>query len=217
MYQLPARILSYAILDITVLAKVLQRKLVEAIVPRDILLQGPYEDGADHGNQKNDNHCRVDEREPMDLRVVHVEVIVPSRRKGRRAQPPVHVVGERNLVLRVFIQNNCIVCAATLRFPVSHHLRVAQRVWVNQHTHHPVVVRARFMIVDHNVVVVVEFRAIVADLTQRESRTIKRFLGIGILQQLRRWQSVYQPVQVVALVHSLVHEYSILWVVCRLT
>jgi len=153
----------------------------------------------------------------VDLGVVHVEVIVPSRGEGRWTKSPVYVVGKSDLVLGVLIQHSGVVHAATLRLAIFQHLGVAQRVGIHQHAHDPEIVRARLVVVDDDVVVVVELRALVANLPQREAGTIKCLLCVGVQERLRCWQSVYQPVQVVALVDALIHKHSILWLVCRLT
>ena len=75
---------------------------VDGIVPRDVPRDGPEEDGSDHHTEEDDNHEGVDEREPVDPRVKHVEVVVPSESprdvrflKGSEVERGVSARGER--------------------------------------------------------------------------------------------------------------------------
>ena len=82
-HQLPASLL-YAVLAL----------LVSHVVLGDVLPQCPDDDHGDDAGQEEDHHDRVDDGEPVDLRVRHLQVDVPARGPLDVGPVPLYRVGE---------------------------------------------------------------------------------------------------------------------------
>mmetsp|Transcript_27966 Transcript_27966/g.65311 ORF Transcript_27966/g.65311 Transcript_27966/m.65311 type:complete len:466 (-) Transcript_27966:756-2153(-) len=89
MHQLPARLLLHLL------------RSVDRVVPVKISMQRPHHDHRHHARQEEDDHERIDDREPVDLIVAHVQVEVPSRRPFDVGQLPLDVVRIDHLRRRV--------------------------------------------------------------------------------------------------------------------
>ena len=51
---------------------------VDLVVPRDVFVQRPEQDHGHHARQEQDDHERVEDREPLDVRVGHtLEDVIP--------------------------------------------------------------------------------------------------------------------------------------------
>ena len=82
-HQLPASLL-YAVLTL----------LVSHVVLGDVLPQGPDDDHGDDAGEEEDHHDGVDDGEPVNLRVRHLQVDVPARGPLDVRLVPLHRVGE---------------------------------------------------------------------------------------------------------------------------
>mmetsp|Transcript_21160 Transcript_21160/g.49623 ORF Transcript_21160/g.49623 Transcript_21160/m.49623 type:complete len:357 (+) Transcript_21160:1002-2072(+) len=93
MHQLPTSLL--------VLLGRLQIKLL--FVPPEVVLKGADHDDGHQTGQEEDNHKGVEDREPVNLLVLHLQVCVPARRPLDWARLPENIIGPDDLGRRLFV------------------------------------------------------------------------------------------------------------------
>mmetsp|Transcript_63223 Transcript_63223/g.136850 ORF Transcript_63223/g.136850 Transcript_63223/m.136850 type:complete len:307 (+) Transcript_63223:1156-2076(+) len=160
-------------------------------------MQCAEEDHCHHAGQEEDDHQRVDDRKPMNLALVHLEIGVPARRPAHVAVVPNDIVGEGDLRVRVQLEEGRSRVLVAESFLAPHRLRHAVRLYLEAHDSVPVVqVRVRVPLeLEPDVVVhVVQAAALEAD---GEAVHVHELAPVGLPDVARGGRKV---------IHDPVHE-----------
>jgi hypothetical protein len=107
MHQLPARIFLDSVFDCRGRpVQIVKVDHVQTVVSSNILLKSPNEDHADHTDKEDNKDGRIDKGEPVDFRILNLEILVPTSCPWGRRLSPADAVGPCDRCLRVFIQVN---------------------------------------------------------------------------------------------------------------